>query len=250
LFILVVKDERGALVSEQEFHGGQLIVGRVDECDVVLPSTAVSRQHACFFIDGGRAYVSDMGSANGVYVNEDRIRGDVPIDSESRIRLAEFLLRLEEMPPENKQPSGIITAIVAPEAAHGKLLILSGPEAGREILLYEPVISIGRVEENDVCLPDNSISRHHARLQQQDDGSYVLHDLESSNGIYMMGRRITHPLRIVHGDRVIFGNIECLISRTSGVSRMRRSVKQWTLYGLLGVAAAALGAILAIAVLK
>jgi pSer/pThr/pTyr-binding forkhead associated (FHA) protein len=250
LFILVVKDERGALVSEHELEDVQLIVGRVGECDIVLASTAVSRQHACFFVDGDRVYVSDMGSANGVYVDEERIRGDVVVDSSSRIRLAEFIVSVEEVTVEARQPSGIITAVVAPEAAHGKLLILSGPEAGREILLYEPVISIGRIEENDVCLQDNSISRHHARLQQQDDGSYVLYDLGSSNGIYMMGRKITHPLRIVHGDRVIFGHIECLISRVSGVSRTRRSTKQWILYALLAIAAAALGAILAIAILK
>ena len=168
MFILVVKDERGALVSEHELEDVQLIVGRVGECDIVLASTAVSRQHACFFVDGDRVYVSDMGSANGVYVDEERIRGDVAVDSSSRIRLAEFLLSVEEIAVEARQPSGIITAVVAPEAAHGKLLILSGPEAGRE------TAGKGRAPSNGRCagkLVGKSHSMCHSRWHFQPSGS-------------------------------------------------------------------------------
>ena len=250
MFILAIKDERGALVSEHRLEGPQLTIGRVDDCDIVLRSTGVSRQHACFFVEQGRAYVSDMGSANGVYVDEQRIRGDVAIDEQSRIRIAEFLLQIEEMDIEAASTPGISTAVVAPDHAHGKLLVLSGNDAGREVLLYEPLITIGRIEENDVCIYDNSVSRHHARLQYQDDNSYVVQDLESSNGVHMMGRRITRPIRLVHGDRLMFGNVECLISKPDGLSRVRRGTRRWIIYGLLAIAAATLGAVASLMIMR
>jgi pSer/pThr/pTyr-binding forkhead associated (FHA) protein len=250
VFILAVKDERGALISEHRLENAELIVGRVEDSDIVLESTAVSRQHACFFLDGEQAYVTDMASANGVYVNEQRIKRDTAITTQSRVRIADFLIMLEQLAPEDEQSPGISTAVVAQENAHGKLVILSGPNIGREVLLYEPMTSIGRIDENDVCIDDTSISRHHARLQYQDDGSYVLTDLQSSNGVYMLGRRVNRPLRIVHGDRIRFGTVECLISHATGGPSTRRHLKQYLFYGLLAATAAILGSILSLYFLR
>jgi serine phosphatase RsbU (regulator of sigma subunit)/pSer/pThr/pTyr-binding forkhead associated (FHA) protein len=46
-----------------------IILGRHPECDIVLDSGAVSRQHARVFQDGGRFYVQDLHSRNGTYLN-------------------------------------------------------------------------------------------------------------------------------------------------------------------------------------
>ena len=45
------------------------------------------------------------------------------------------------------------------------LEVLSGPEDGRFFEIAGPVTTIGRMEDNDVCIPmELSVSRHHARL--------------------------------------------------------------------------------------
>ena len=109
--------------------------------------------------------------------------------------------------------------------------------------MFDPVSAVGRTDENDIDIPDISISRHHARLHRQDDGSYVLQDLGSSNGTHVHGRRVNRPVRVVTGDRIHFGNIECLLSRVDGVSQPRRGAQRWVIYGLLFLAAAAIGSL-------
>ena len=50
-----------------------MIIGRSRTCDVVIPSAKVSRQHASITIQGGDWYVEDLGSANGVWREGEKI---------------------------------------------------------------------------------------------------------------------------------------------------------------------------------
>jgi hypothetical protein len=50
--------------SEQE-----LILGRREDCDIVLDLPTVSRRHACFIFRGGNWIVQDLESTNGIKVN-------------------------------------------------------------------------------------------------------------------------------------------------------------------------------------
>lgn len=50
-----------------------LLVGRSDECDVVIPSKKVSRRHCVLASLGNCLLVRDLGSTNGVRVNGLRV---------------------------------------------------------------------------------------------------------------------------------------------------------------------------------
>jgi hypothetical protein len=56
-----------------------MIVGRSRTCDIVLPSAKVSRQHASVNRRGGQWMIEDMGSANGVWIDGQRISQAVAI---------------------------------------------------------------------------------------------------------------------------------------------------------------------------
>ena len=198
------------------------------------------------YLENDRIFIGDMGSANGVFIDDCRIQGEVEVSLENRIRIGEFTLQIEAV-HEQLTGAGIHTAEVAPDKAHGKLVLLSGPQAGREVLLFEPIVTIGRVEENDVHVPDISVSRHHARLHSHHDGSYVLQDLDSSNGTHLLGRKIDKPVRITPGDRIHFGNIECLLSATNKQTRPRPGMRRIVIYGMMAMAAALFGAVVALA---
>jgi len=45
--------------------------------------------------------------------------------------------------------------------------------------------SIGRDEGNDIVIEDLSVSRRHARIEELDDGRYMVIDLGSANGSYV-----------------------------------------------------------------
>ncbi len=50
-----------------------LLVGRRESCDIVLRFSNVSAHHCQLTIDGGYWYVKDLGSRNGIKVNDKRV---------------------------------------------------------------------------------------------------------------------------------------------------------------------------------
>lgn len=63
------------------------------------------------------------------------------------------------------------------------LKFLSGPEAGRTLAIMPPVIRLGRLPDNHICLSyDRKASRYHAEVRVLADGGFELADLGSTNG--------------------------------------------------------------------
>ena len=50
-----------------------MIVGRSRTCDIVIPSAKVSRQHASLTRTDTALYIEDLGSANGVWLNGEKV---------------------------------------------------------------------------------------------------------------------------------------------------------------------------------
>src|SRR5580692_3931050 len=55
-------------------------------------------------------------------------------------------------------------------------------------------IRIGRTPDNDIALTDLDVSRHHAELRRNPDGSFEIIDLGSHGGTYVNGERITRTM--------------------------------------------------------
>jgi S1-C subfamily serine protease len=80
-----------------------------------------------------------------------------------------------------------------------------GPFEDREFTL--DALRIGRAPSADLVIPDDAaqtISWQHARIDSSADG-IVLHDLKSTNGTYLNGRRVEGPERLRVGDRIQLG---------------------------------------------
>jgi adenylate cyclase len=65
--------------------------------------------------------------------------------------------------------------------------------------------TIGRSQENDIVIRDHSMSRNHAIIQCNETGDYLLIDLGSSNGSFVNGKRVSVPISLQNGDRILFG---------------------------------------------
>jgi len=74
-----------------------------------------------------------------------------------------------------------------------RLVALNGPLSGQTIYLDEPVVSIGRLGSNDICLEDPFVSRHHCVIRNEDD-ECLIDDLHSANGTYLNGDRVNNGL--------------------------------------------------------
>ncbi|MFA6815067.1 MAG: FHA domain-containing protein [Lentisphaeria bacterium] len=73
---------------------------------------------------------------------------------------------------------------------------------------------IGRAEENDICIPDPSISSLHAILIQNADGQWILEDQWSTNGIYNDGQRI-QQIQINEPCHLVMGRVKIDLSLNS-----------------------------------
>ncbi|MEM6750299.1 MAG: ATP-binding protein [Planctomycetota bacterium] len=86
------------------------------------------------------------------------------------------------------------------------LQILQGPDRGRRIELpdHEPQ-QIGRSSEA-IHLGDQTISRRHAELTPEGDGQWSIRDLQSSNGTFVNGVRVSDSRKLKPGDQIRCGN--------------------------------------------
>ena len=83
------------------------------------------------------------------------------------------------------------------------LFVRSESQQGTEIEVTDVTV-LGRSDESDLVLDDPYASDFHMRLVAQDEG-ITLHDLGSTNGTYVNGRRVTVPTRLRRGDTIQVG---------------------------------------------
>jgi hypothetical protein len=85
-----------------------------------------------------------------------------------------------------------------------RLVITSGPKEGMEIDLPSEQLTIGRSSESGLVIRDDYTSTHHARLMLWND-EWVIQDLDSTNGTFLDGSRVTLPTPVPVGSTVTIG---------------------------------------------
>lgn len=92
--VLVVLDgwEPGRVL---DLRGDELLVGRLPEAEISIPSPTISRRHATIRVEPGeppRHRIVDLGSANGVVVNGQAV-GDALLADRDTVQLGEVVLK-------------------------------------------------------------------------------------------------------------------------------------------------------------
>jgi len=105
-------------------------------------------------------------------------------------------------PAEAPAPAGRLVVIESPSLTHGRVLE-TGPVA----------LSFGRAGDNTAVLDgDEYASSHHARIESQRDGVWLL-DLDSTNGTWVNGARMDGRHKLRDGDLVRVGETELRFER-------------------------------------
>ena len=73
-----------------------------------------------------------------------------------------------------------------------RLVITSGPKEGLELSLPQEPLTIGRSSESGLVIRDDYTSTHHARLMRWSE-DWVIQDLDSTNGTFLNGTRVSLP---------------------------------------------------------
>ncbi len=80
-----------------------------------------------------------------------------------------------------------------------KLTVTAGPLAGTTLPLRPAGTLIGRSPECALVLDDDYASGRHARIFQDDDGTWKVEDLRSTNGTFLGATRLTEPREVAVG---------------------------------------------------
>ena len=106
---------------------GNITVGRGNNCDLVLSDRLVSRRHVRLFLAPGSAELFDLGSANGITLNEEPVaRGSwLPGD---RLRIGDTMLGIEFA---GAAPAA--GSVHAASAAFNRSPVITGSYAGQAL---------------------------------------------------------------------------------------------------------------------
>src|SRR5205814_2001367 len=104
----------------------------------------------------------------------------------------------------------------APVVATGDFVEIITPDGrSKAVFLEQNEVVIGRTQQNELQLNGNGVSKCHARLFRI-AGSLFIEDLDSCNGTFLNGRRISSRKRIQDSDEVIIGGFRLAFGTMPG----------------------------------
>jgi ABC-type multidrug transport system ATPase subunit len=197
-------------------------LGRDPASDLIVDEPRVSWSHAVLRLERDRWLLEDVGSTNGIWLGSRRVQR-IEITGACLVRLghpddgpAVFcslavvtgshgteLAAVASRPPTTLSPPPLAAP---PDPQQAPPSDPQHSKAQPQQPTYPPVppghrrpsarlpllarLRIGRNEDNEVVVPDLSVSRYHAELRKMAGGGYEIKDLDSSHGTYLNGQRI------------------------------------------------------------
>ena len=182
------------------------VIGRGPQVDLDLPHPKVSRHHLVLE-PGPSGWTLTDDSSNGTFFGADRVT-QLRVTAPTTIRLGGaddgvvvHLLPTGQAPSPagpgrqaqvRTGPAGQASAPAGPgrPTPQGRSGLAQQGQLSAVHQLSQTTLTIGRLPDNDVVVDDLLASRRHAVLRKADAG-WTISDLNSGNGTFVNGRRIT-----------------------------------------------------------
>ncbi len=100
------------ITEDYQLNQDRMVLGRHPECDIVLDSASVSRQHAQIVRERDQYFVEDLHSRNGTFVNGRLIQGRQLLADGDRLKICDLSLAFY-----TKEPSTPVSTLIGPEGA-------------------------------------------------------------------------------------------------------------------------------------
>jgi len=207
----------GVVIKEVPLTKERTTIGRRPYNDVVIDHLAVSGEHAVITLaEGGTAAVEDMDSTNGTFVNGQSVTKRQALHSGDTVEVGKYKIRYladEAVPQYEKtvflkpgmappaalaprpaappvQPPPAVTPALSGIGQSALVRVLSGPAAGREVVLTKVVTTIGKPGVAVASIT----KRHHG---------FVLAHVEGTAMPMLNGAALgTAPVPLKSGDRI------------------------------------------------
>ncbi|MCG8416910.1 MAG: FHA domain-containing protein [Proteobacteria bacterium] len=176
--------------------------GRAPDTTIEFDDAKVSAYHAAMLCLPSGFVLRDNNSTNGTLVNGHRIQEHV-LDDGDTIHIGDnelrFLIDQPEHPAAERAHAGADEGVT-----YAHLTFVSGPHEGESIPISDDQVIMGRREDCTFSVSDLQVSGMHCAITRTENG-FVITDLQSSNGTFLNGRRLTESKALNPGDLIQFG---------------------------------------------
>jgi pSer/pThr/pTyr-binding forkhead associated (FHA) protein len=216
------------VLGTYEINKDKMIVGRADDCDIVIDNLAVSRHHAIIEKKEGVFTVNDLDSNNGTFLNGQRVAESTALTFGDEVGIGKHVMVFDSHSRKSKpldvsqvggaQPemdaAGRGTMFVEPEkmetiqkksatALKAHLRVKDGPDAAGMIPLEKSDSVFGKTRDCDVKIQGFFASRRHAILSRLENG-FQLTNLAVFSPTRVNGIRIESAF-LCDGDEISMG---------------------------------------------
>ncbi|RJP66267.1 MAG: FHA domain-containing protein [Candidatus Abyssobacteria bacterium SURF_17] len=217
------------VVGTYEISKDKMILGRADDCDVVIDNLAVSRHHAIIEKKESEFTVNDLDSNNGTFINGQRIGGPTPLNFGDEIGIGKHIVIFDTHSSKGKiaaalassgearpdmDTSGRGTMFVEPEkmekiqkkvttARKAHLRVKEGTQTTPLIPIEKSDIVFGKAPDCDIKVKGLLAARRHAILTRLENG-YQITNLAVLSPTRVNGARIESAL-LCDSDEVRMG---------------------------------------------
>jgi pSer/pThr/pTyr-binding forkhead associated (FHA) protein len=243
---------------------GELHVGRADNNEIMLIDDHISRHHASFILADSVVWLRDMGSANGTFVNGQRLSGgcrlfhgdQVAFDmlgfqlvgkgddltgvrrasTDESDKVAPTPLQLASGATADTTEVAVVEELPEPEipesAETGAFLLgASDPVSGMTYRTRIGRTVLGRDHSCDVMIADSTVSARHAEIVTR-PGSATITNLLATNGTRVNGQAVQSS-DLKDGDLVQIGRVH-LVYKDVPLAVANRPWLQQTQWLILG----------------
>jgi anti-anti-sigma factor len=194
------------------------VIGRDDDCQLRPASTLVSHRHCALVVRDGRAFVRDLGSTNGTFLNDQRIEGEQelahgdwltvgPLDFDVHLTATPTVTQRTPAPPSRGRGM-----VVADEELAALLLAVVENGADQEA---PPDLGAGAVPEGETRLDINV----HQPVEWEAVGDAVAvhfteHKILDDHKIRLVAEHLRMLLDGAQGRKIVFnlGNVRAMSS--------------------------------------
>ena len=90
-----------------------------------------------------------------------------------------------------------------------KFIVFFDNELVKSYELDDPVLTIGRLPENTICISNMGISRRHVKIERDTNNAFIISDLNSLNGTFVNNAKIKKSV-LANGDKITIGKYTIL----------------------------------------
>ncbi len=188
-----------------ETRRDSFLVGRAQECDIIIPEAHVSRVQAKVSFENGRHLIKNLGR-NALRINGRATDGGL-LKPGDEITFGKTRFLYQAGAESAVVPSSEAKTILASEhaaASPERRLVCTSPSGQAAThRLSQAKMVIGRSTEADIVLDDPSVSRYHCVIEAR-EGIYHIRNISASNPL-TINAEPANEKRLYSGDQLKIG---------------------------------------------